>query len=87
MIATDATCDRHLKMEKIRSLTLAHPDANRPVRQTVGFDPGKQGMYGQAPPQDEVITGTQEEAAGIGGGLTGLPGLGQGVPEQAMPQM
>ena len=63
------------------------PELRDKIRQTVGFDPGKQGMYGQAPPQDEVITGTQEEAAGIGGGLTGLPGLGQGVPEQAMPQM
>lgn len=63
------------------------PELRDKIRQTVGFDPSKQGMYGQAPPQDEVITGTQQEAAGIGGGLTGLPGLGQGVPEQAMPQM
>lgn len=72
------------------------PELRSKIRQATGFNPMMQGEYGQAPTQQAMpqmpgagqgLAPAPEGEAGMGGGLTGLAGLGQGVPEQAMPQM
>lgn len=55
------------------------PELRSQIRQNIGFNPNTQGEFGQPPAQSEDMM--------MEGGLTGLPNLGAGVPEQAMPSI
>lgn len=55
------------------------PELRSQIRQNIGFNPNTQGEFGQPPVQSEDMM--------MEGGLTGVPNLGAGVPEQAMPSI